>query len=179
MARDATRQTGAPSTEPIMLNQADVKSFFQRVEVQPSGCWHWVGEMCRGYGRMRLRLGKRSAPAHRASWVIHVGQLRPGEIIMHKCDNPRCVNPTHLEPGSHKKNMADASKRGLFRTGTGSPFSKLDEKTVAAARKRHWLGRESIASLASECGVSGTTMSRIVRGQKWKRAGGPTCEHNR
>ena len=50
--------------------------------------------------------------AHRVSYEMANGPIPDGLIIRHKCDNPNCVNPKHLESGTQKDNMLDASFRG-------------------------------------------------------------------
>lgn len=56
-----------------------------------------------GYGRFRL--GKKNIYAHVLSYQIAVGKIPEGMEIDHKCRVTRCVNPDHLEPVTHKKNM--------------------------------------------------------------------------
>jgi hypothetical protein len=50
--------------------------------------------------------------AHRVAWEMFNGPIADGLIVRHKCDNPNCVNPKHLEVGTQKQNMMDASARG-------------------------------------------------------------------
>lgn len=69
-----------------------------------SGCWQWLGQIgWGGYGRVRSN-GK-STGAHRWSYAYHVGPIPEGLDILHTCDNPSCVNPDHLVPGTHGENM--------------------------------------------------------------------------
>lgn len=87
-----------------------------RTKVSDSGCWEWTrftvkswGDRRDGYGHMSYR-GK-DWPAHRLSYLLHFG-VHPGKSdVMHKCDNPKCVNPDHLELGTRKQNIRDAIKR--------------------------------------------------------------------
>lgn len=90
-----------------------------------------------------------------------------GVVIRHMCDNPRCMNPWHLEPGTPADNSNDASRRYRLRSGEQSPMSKLNWDIVFGARERHENG-ESISSLAKEFGVSYTTMASAVKGRTWK-----------
>lgn len=82
--------------------------------VTPSGCWEWNGSRhdC-GYGIFNaLRLGFDGARAHRVMYELHVGPIPEGYEIRHSCDNPPCVNPAHLTPGTHLSNMYDMTSRG-------------------------------------------------------------------
>lgn len=90
-----------------------------------TGCWNWIGALnAKGYGVIGgLIKGKRYAPvgqnilAHRASWIIHNGDIPDGEgahgtVVMHKCDNPACVNPKHLMLGTQSDNVLDMVRKG-------------------------------------------------------------------
>lgn len=73
-------------------------------------CWPWVG-VCDNYGYGRVQFMTSMLKAHRVSWEMANGPIPDGLIVRHKCDNPNCVNPSHLEVGTQKDNMQDASKR--------------------------------------------------------------------
>ena len=73
-----------------------------------SGCWFWMGNRTKGdYGRFSVggRLDRMRYRAHRYAWMMTYGPIPDGMDVMHKCDQPSCVNPEHLELGNHKKNM--------------------------------------------------------------------------
>jgi hypothetical protein len=86
--------------------------FWSRVAVrQPSDCWEWTG--CRtalGYGRFGI--GKRVVKAHRRAWELVNGAIPDGLWVLHKCDNPPCVNPSHLWLGTDAENQHDMSAKG-------------------------------------------------------------------
>jgi len=95
-----------------MENKSTTERFEDKYEpVTESGCWLWTGALSdhRGYGRFFIK-GKNEM-AHRASYMIHVGNIPDGLIIRHECDNPYCVNPNHLIAGTHKDNSEDMVKR--------------------------------------------------------------------
>jgi hypothetical protein len=74
-------------------------------------CWLWHGlKDSYGYGVIDYRLNR--TKAHRLSFEMRFGMIPEGYVVRHKCDNPSCVNPLHLESGTQKENMQDASKRG-------------------------------------------------------------------
>lgn len=81
--------------------------FFSKVYFT-SDCWIWIaGKMYGGYGTFYLD-GKRH-PAHRVMYEAVVGPIGEGLELDHLCRNPACVNPSHLEPVTHKENV----RRGL------------------------------------------------------------------
>jgi hypothetical protein len=82
----------------------------QRTE---SGCRVWTGQKNRGYGVIELN-GRREK-AHRASWICFVGALTDGECVLHRCDNPACIDPAHLFVGTKGDNNRDRHRKGRSR----------------------------------------------------------------
>jgi hypothetical protein len=82
--------------------------------VTDSGCWEWNGRRVDGnYGAFdAVRLGFSGARAHRVMYEHHVEPIPDGLDLRHKCDNPPCVNPDHLIPGTRLDNMRDMVERG-------------------------------------------------------------------
>ena len=77
-------------------------------------CWEWTGCLWwNGYGRFSVQ--DKSLRAHRVSYELFNGKRKNGLIIMHTCDNKKCVNPKHLEAGTRRRNLKDAHKRGLHK----------------------------------------------------------------
>jgi len=85
-------------------------------------CWPWMGaRQPSGHGRISEGrraswAGARALGAHRVSWELrHQRSLKPGDVVRHTCDNPRCVNPRHLVVGSQRDNVNDMDRRGRRR----------------------------------------------------------------
>ena len=83
-------------------------------------CWEWKGSInSSGYGVINEygRKGKRKY-AHRVAWEYFNNKKIPkrsvyhGGVIMHMCDNRKCVNPNHLVLGTQKENVQDMINKG-------------------------------------------------------------------
>lgn len=79
-------------------------------------CWTWQGSKGKGYAKIlhggKLRL------AHRETYRMFNGPLQDGMVVMHKCDNPSCVNPLHLKLGTSEENVREAHQRMLSKRVT-------------------------------------------------------------
>jgi hypothetical protein len=74
-------------------------------------CWLWTGARdSAGYGNLKLRSFV-TDKAHRVSWALNFGPIPDDAFVLHRCDNPPCVNPGHLYLGGHLENMADMVER--------------------------------------------------------------------
>lgn len=108
-------------------------------------------------------------PLHRAVYCAEHGVTLSsikGLVVRHVCDNPRCINPTHLELGTHKDNSADMVKRGRSCTGERNAACKLSDIEVQWIRDcyipRH--PTNGATALAASYGLSVAQISRIVCG---------------
>jgi len=98
--------------------------FLEKVALdEKTGCWNWRANKKRdglpyGFFFWGTVDGKeKMMTAHRASWLLHNGEVPEKKHILHKCNNASCVNPHHLYIGDHKQNMKDRDAAG--RTSRG------------------------------------------------------------
>ena len=83
-------------------------------------CWVWTGTLNKaGYGIICIYdpaiTRGRTFIVSRVSWYFHFGSIPKGMNVLHRCDNPPCVNPDHLWLGTHKDNARDRSQKGRDR----------------------------------------------------------------
>lgn len=149
------------------MNKEQEKRFWDKVDKSSdSGCWSWVaGKNWDGYGKFRIN-GKAKL-AHRLSYVIHTSEEVPdGMCVLHRCDNPSCVNPAHLFLGTHQDNMIDKVNKGRGVKGDRNGRAKLNAKKVLAIRALYKT-RMTYAMLANKYNVSERTIRYIVRRETW------------
>ncbi len=106
---------------------------------------------------------------HRVSWAIENKTIPEGQILMHKCDNPRCVNITHLITGTHKENTQDMIKKGRNRSQVGSNnhYAKLNNFDVV---KIHQLRQQRVKlkEIAALFNVNQGTIESVIYRYNWK-----------
>jgi hypothetical protein len=139
---------------------------------ETSGCWEWLGSKRNGYGRMIVGSRKdgtrRSVSAHRVSFELEYGDIPSGMVVCHKCDNPCCVNPSHLFVGTRQDNVDDRESKGRNNPprGAANAKTKLTEEKVMQIRKKRLQG-VSFGKLAKEYGVCKKTIQDAVSGKNW------------
>lgn len=150
------RRTGNPLTrrnrqEASLLERLQ----FYGWQVTGTGCWEWCGKRdAAGYGV--LNLDQVPHRTHRLAYETWVGSIPDGLLIRHKCDNPPCINPEHLETGTHADNARDKVKRGR------AP-RKLTEQDVLDIRREYGYGVLTQQMLADVYGVSRSTVGNVMR----------------
>lgn len=133
-------------------------------------CWLWMGsdDGGDGYGRFHASRRRRIG-SHKASWLIHFGEVRAGLQVCHKCDNPPCVNPSHLFLGTNSDNQLDRIAKGRWRSwdhkGSLHPMAKMDESRVIEMRRLK--ASLSADELALRYGIAKSTVYSILSGERW------------
>jgi hypothetical protein len=158
-------------TEYSELQESDVARFWNFVpQGDPNVCWEWQSvRNHRGYGKFWLH--GRTDLAHRVSYRIDKGLTIPaGKLIRHTCDNPPCVNPTHLLVGTVRDNSRDQVERGRSLVGVANPRAKLTPERVREIRTG-WNQGETQVSLARRFGVSRAAVQWVLNGRNWTHVG--------
>ena len=147
--------------------------FSEKIEKLTSGCWVWR-RRCNagGYGLFEQR-GKEWL-AHRVAWEIANSRAVPDNLcVLHACDNPPCVRPSHLTLGTRGDNNRQAVARGRrdhirYLTGAAHQNTKLtaEQMDEIVRRYRENRIRNSQPKLAKEFGVTQATISRVVNGKE-------------
>lgn len=134
-------------------------------------CWPWLAGLAgsgSGHGQFWRPANKRSQPehAHRSSWRINVGPIPRGKCVLHRCDNPPCVNPKHLFLGTRADNMRDMKSKDRQARGCQKPNAKLSDRLVQEMRFLVASGLPQ-KDVAEAHGISRGLMSEIINRKKW------------
>lgn len=136
--------------------------------VTESGCWLWLANVDEdGYGKIKVH--SQQARAHRVSYELHVGLIPPGLFVLHSCDTPACVNPSHLFLGTNTDNMRDREnkKRGNHAVGETHGSARLMPDAVLTIRARLALG-ETQQAIADDYGLARQTVGNIKTRKIWR-----------
>lgn len=166
----------------IQLSDKDIARFWSHVD-KSGDCWIWTYTQSRGYGYTYVYAVRRAIQSHRVSWIIAYGQIPEGMFVCHKCDNPSCVNPSHLFIGAAANNSRDMVKKGRsargfrhgaythpekrpHKYGTENGQSKLTDYQVRSIR---YLASCRIPQrlIGSLFGINQQTVSKIVARIRW------------
>lgn len=160
----------------MILCQSDIDRFMKKVEKLPGddSCWLWTAVTnSDGYGNFKLN--GTMVKAHRVSYTIFNGPIPHGLHVLHRCDTPSCVRPSHLFSGTHLENMIDreAKGRGHDKRGEANGRAKLTLKEV-------WQIRDLVKSkiytqieIGRLYGISNVVVSKISLFQLWKEGANP------
>lgn len=99
------RRTGRQPTHRLYLDIPFEERFWGRTVPGANGCIIWTGSTssegrygsCQWDGRVR--------PAHVVAYLAFVGEYDRSLDIDHLCRVTLCVNPSHLEPVTHRENI--------------------------------------------------------------------------
>lgn len=134
-------------------------------------CIVWTGFKSRdGYGIVHRK--DKLIKAHRIAYCeansLSLEEIK-GVVIRHKCDNRACVNPHHLEPGTHADNTRDRHSRGRDANGSKNGMSKLTESDVLSIRAEYvpWSRTHGAVPISRRYGVSACLIRLIAAREIW------------
>lgn len=131
-------------------------------------CWDCTShKACPDTGYAKIHQHGNFIGVHRFLYKELFGEIPTKIYVRHKCDNRVCINPEHLEPGSHLDNISDMYSRGRAALGEKNGRSKLKNDEVKAIKKLLKDGL-SLKKIAAKFNVHFITISDIKRGVSWK-----------
>jgi DNA invertase Pin-like site-specific DNA recombinase len=147
--------------------ESDKDDFFRRAvneKVQRvdgmSECWETERE------RQIFSFQNKHILGHRVSYTLSKGEIPDKMLVRHKCDNDKCINPEHLELGTHAENMKDRSERGRLCRGEKQHSSKLTDESAKKVFEN--IGKKTLTETASEFGITKQSVWKIWKKKSWK-----------
>ncbi len=160
-----------------------LERFWEKVDKRNhDGCWIWTGSIKDEYHYGRISVGKKDVLSHRYSWIVNKGPIPHGLCVLHKCDNPQCVNPDHFFLGTQAENIMDMFSKGrnptpkrgkdsylstINKTGEKNLSSKLTESQVIDIRSLYDSGI-GYRPIAGRFCVTYQNIKHIVMRKTWK-----------
>lgn len=133
------------------------------------GCREWLAAVNdSGYGIYGYNGSSRLA--HRYVYELRYGPIPTGLFVLHRCDNRRCCEPSHLFLGTNNDNVRDMVLKGRSARSQGerNGMAKLTAKAVEEIRSRHGKNGDTYTTLAREYGVSRMAVKDAVSGATWR-----------
>lgn len=187
--------TISPPTPPVNFCEKDKARFWAKVNKDgptmprmETPCWVWTANKAGGYGH--IKVGRKMMKAHRISWTLSNGPIphdgsAHGICVCHRCDNPACVNPSHLFLGTNADNVRDRDSKGRHNPprgdkngsrlhperiprGESQGSSKLTTDKIIAIRAIYAAGGISHRQLGIQFGVCVSAIGHIITRKNWK-----------
>jgi hypothetical protein len=137
-----------------------------RTVKQPSGCWEVQGCVSSRSGHVQINRKHEGLPvirAHRLAWELANGPIPAGLSVLHRCDNPRCVNVDHLFLGTQRDNVLDSICKGRYNAFGRQKLNAAQVHQIRALAARGLRHKD----IAAQFGIARNTVSGIVSGASW------------
>jgi len=145
-------------TEPVETR------LWKSYEPEPnSACWLWNLSLNRdGYGLVNTL--RKTRQAHRVAYELAIGPIPRGMCVLHHCDVPPCINPSHLFLGTPAANMADRDRKNRQARYERQWRARLTQDAVRAIRS----SSEPVAALAARYDIDSSAIQAVLDGRTWK-----------
>lgn len=148
-------------------------------------CYKWSGirgpfSKVAGAGYGRLNFKGYTFSAHRLAYELYNGEIQNGMFVLHSCDNPECSNPKHLFLGTQADNVADRNAKNRANMPKGEEHKDAIFNNLEVNMIRDLIANGTkVKELSALYNVGINTIYRIVRGETYITAGGPTKRKER
>lgn len=128
-------------------------------------CWIYTGRGRNGSGYGLFGAQGRMLLVHRLSFRLVVGEIPKGEgyhgtCVLHRCDNPICVNPEHFRLGTQQDNEDDKHLKGRAPKGDNH-WSRLHPEKAARGDRNGAHTRPERVNRGEDVGNSKLTADQV------------------
>jgi hypothetical protein len=164
------------------LSRDPLKRLWRSVDRSQGDDACWPRTTCIAWnGYSKMMIDRKVFYAHRAVWELTRGPIPDGLFVLHRCDNPPCINPSHLFLGTQLDNARDRQAKGRNGVkkgdrawwpnrplrGSKNGRAKLTEAAVLDIRRAYRMGTVTQRELALRHGVDPSLISEILAGKRW------------
>ena len=149
--------------ENIELSSYATRAKKIKYKVDDNNCWICVSHPLDKDGYPKIIRNKNHWRMNRYIYTLEKGEIKDGKIIMHICDNPRCINPEHLKEGTWKENMIDRDQKKRNAYGEKNGEAKLSKEDVMKIRNDN----REVREIAKDYPVHFSQIARIKRREAW------------
>jgi hypothetical protein len=132
--------------------------------INERGCWICTSHPRDKDGYTTKWVNGTNKKIHRLMYELHRGIIPPNMCVCHVCDEPACINPSHLWLGTKDDNMHDRDKKGRTTCGEKHHSAKLTGSQVLEIRSISDTQQE----IAKKYGIAQNTVSKIKKRKTWK-----------
>lgn len=154
-----------------------VEKLLGNIKVDANGCFEWQGGLkgMNGWKYAAVHHNGKQHGGHRLAYEVFRGPIPSGLLVCHRCDNTRCINPSHLFLGTAKDNAVDAAQKDRTAHGVRNSQAKMTPEDIVALVERYNKG-EPAGELRRSYRLSVRTFADILTGKRWKRVDRPVVE---
>lgn len=136
-------------------------------EVDENGCWNCVSHRgdSSGYPQARVNNSK-TKTISRIVYEFYKEKIKDGNVILHSCDNPKCINPEHLSQGIHQENMIDMVNKN--RRKYRKKLDIWEEEIILDVYDLYKSNLYNQRELSEKYNLSRSIINKIVRGVSYK-----------
>jgi hypothetical protein len=153
--------------ESYKSHRAPIK-YLKYVINKETKCWEVVSHKPDSKGYVCVYRNGKTIKAHRYSYKLFKGDIPEGMVILHKCDNRRCINPDHLDYGTIADNTYDMVSKKRHGYGETAGMSILTEKEVYEIR----VSKLPLKMLSEQYDVTYEAIASIKAGRTWRHLEG-------
>lgn len=144
-------------------NQKDIQYI-----INENNCWICISHTYNNKGYPKLKRNQQYYGMNRYVYENEFGNISDSQVVMHICDNPNCINPSHLKLGTTQENVQDRQNKNRGAYGEKNGEAKLTDEDVHKICKLLEENKIKHIEIANMFGIHKSTLSSITKRVNWK-----------